>query len=81
MFYSQTEVWSEKIGVIMQLSRCRTSEFPIDAHKNSNICTYLGKSFPFCEATVADLASTPPDADLAILLMAADDPVRGPDAL
>ena len=42
---------------------------------------YLGKSFPFCEAIVADLASTPPDADLAILLIAAEEPVLGPDAL
>lgn len=43
--------------------------------------THLGKSFPFCETSVADLARTPPDADLFILLIAAEEPVLGPDAL
>lgn len=43
--------------------------------------TYRGMSLPFCFATVALLASTPPDAEDAIFDMAADDPVRGPEAL
>ena len=57
------------------------SQTEVWSYEKNNVMSYLGKSFPFCEATVADLASTPPDADWAILLMAAEDPVRGPDAL
>ena len=36
---------------------------------------------PICFTIVALLARTAPDSDDAIFAMAADDPVRGPDAL
>ena len=43
--------------------------------------TYRGISLPICFTIVALLARTAPDSDDAIFAMAADDPVRGPDAL
>jgi len=45
------------------------------------LCHVRGCGLPVWLSTVADFARTPPDAEAAIFDMAAEDPVRGPDAL